>query len=94
MNNVESVERLANMGKFSTTYLHPRRKMMSYQMEAKTSGEFATNACRYATREEAENAGHELMSRWFACTETRAAESTDAVNYRFNKETWRNEPLK
>ena len=67
---------------------------MSYQMEAKTNGEFGTNACRYATREEAENAGHELMSRWFACTETRAAESTDAVNYRFNKETWRNEPLK
>jgi len=35
---------------------------MSWKMEAKTNGDFATNACRYETREEAENAGHELMS--------------------------------
>ena len=66
---------------------------MSYQMEANDGSGFATNACRYATREEAESAGHELMSRWFSCKETRVAESTDPVNYRFNAETYRNERL-
>lgn len=42
-----------------------------------------TNACRYATKAEAEAAGSELLSRWFAPTGYEVRESTDPVNYEF-----------
>ena len=67
---------------------------MSFQSEVSTGGEFATNACRYATALEAEQAGHELMSRWFAVKETRVAESSDPINYRFDTEKWKPVPIK
>ena len=68
---------------------------MSYKMEviAERGGDWASNACVYATREEAEAAGHELASRWMAVREHRAVESTDAVNYRFDSEAYRSVPL-
>jgi hypothetical protein len=66
---------------------------VSFQSEVSTGGEFATNACRYATALEAEQAGHELASRWFAVREWRVAESTDAVNYRFDPVAYRSVPL-
>ena len=68
---------------------------MSFAMEVRThnDGNFAGNACRYATFTEANHAGSELMSRWFAVEEFRVVESNDAVNYRFNDATWRNESI-
>jgi hypothetical protein len=60
---------------------------------ADSSNTWASNACRYATHKEAEDAGRELMSRWMAVREYRAVESTDAVNYRFDSEAYRGVPL-
>lgn len=57
--------------------------MKSWKMEVKT-GNWASNSCRFATKEEAEAAGHELLSRWFGPTDSRAVESTDEVNYVFD----------
>lgn len=68
---------------------------MSFAMEvqADNTGTWAGNACRYATREESDSAGHELASRWFAVHEWRTVESSDVVNYRFDMETYRSVPL-
>jgi hypothetical protein len=68
---------------------------MSYISEviADSSGKWVSNACVYATKEEAETAGRELQSRWMAVTATRATESTSPVNYRFNFETYRSERI-
>lgn len=59
--------------------------MKSWAMEviADSSGKFCGNACRYATREEAEQAGRDLMGRWILVREWRAVESVDPVNYKF-----------
>ena len=59
------------------------RKIMSYKMEVEVDGNWSSNACVYATREEAEAAGRELLSRWFVPTDSRAVESTETVNYKF-----------
>jgi hypothetical protein len=63
----------------------------SYKTEVCVSGEWSTNGCRYAT--EAVEAGKELLSRWWVPTDSRAAESDDPVNYRFNFDTYRPEML-
>lgn len=59
--------------------------MKSWKMEviADDSGEWAGNACRYATRAEAEEAGRNLMARWMLVREWRVLESGDPVNYKF-----------
>lgn len=46
-------------------------------------GERASNACRYATKQQAFDAGAELMGRWFVPTGHDVEESEDPVNYRF-----------
>ena len=66
---------------------------MSWKMEVLVNGEWGTNACVYATKEEAEAAGIELLSRWFLPTDSRAVESNDEVNYRFNFDTNRPESI-
>lgn len=43
----------------------------------------ATNATAYATREEAERAGHELLGRWFGPTDFVVYESEEPINYTF-----------
>jgi hypothetical protein len=45
-----------------------------------TGGEFAGNALRFATREEAEASARDLYSRWTLCVGHRADESDDPVN--------------
>lgn len=55
----------------------------SYKTEVCVSGEWSTNSMRYATRDEAERAGKELLNRWWVPTDSRAAESDDAVNAEF-----------
>ena len=57
--------------------------MTSWKVEVCVSGEWGTNACRYATKEEANAAGAELLSRWFAPSGYRATECADPVNYEF-----------
>ena len=57
---------------------------MSWRPEVQVTGEgnkWHSNALRFATREEAEANAKDLMRRWMLVTATRAAESTDPVNY-------------
>jgi hypothetical protein len=56
---------------------------------ADSSNTWTTNACVFATKEEADAAGHELMSRWFAVREHRPTEVNDAVNYIFDFAAYR-----
>ena len=70
-------------------------KSMSFAPEviADNSGKWAGNALRFATREEAEANVRDLMGRWMSVRETRVVESTDPINYRWNFETYRIEPV-
>jgi hypothetical protein len=54
---------------------------------------WASNALRFATKIEAEKAGHELLSRWYVPIDSRAAQSEDAVNYIFDDATGRPAPI-
>jgi hypothetical protein len=56
---------------------------MSWKAEVFADSCWSSNALRFATEEEAENSGRELLSRWFVPTDSRAAKSDDAVNYKF-----------
>jgi hypothetical protein len=66
---------------------------MSYKMEVETPrGQWSSNALRFATKEEAERAGDELLSRWTVPLSSRATETPDEpVNYEFP--TWADRPL-
>lgn len=58
---------------------------MSYAPEviADSSGKWAGNALRFATREEAEAQVSDLSMRWLLVRETRVVESSDPVNYSY-----------
>ena len=43
----------------------------------------ATNACVFATEEEATAAGHELLSRWYVPESFEVRPTDDPVNYTF-----------
>lgn len=55
----------------------------SYRPMVLVDADFAGNALRFATREEAEANARDLMSRWMAVREIRVDESDDPVNYRW-----------
>ncbi len=57
---------------------------MSWKPEviADSSG-WASNALRFATKEEAEQNALDLSMRWIAVRDTRATESSDPVNYSY-----------
>jgi len=55
----------------------------SYKPEVLVSGVWSSNALRFATHEEADRSGRDLLMRWFVPTDSRATESDDAVNYRY-----------
>lgn len=55
---------------------------MSWAPEVMVEGKWAGNAIRFATKEEAELYGIDLLLRWFVPTDSRAVESADPVNYR------------
>lgn len=57
---------------------------MSFAPEVSTdsTGTFAGNALRFATREEAAEWVADLSMRWILVRDTRVVESTDPVNYR------------
>lgn len=68
---------------------------MSWRPMVKTDGDaFYGNALRFATKEEAEGSADALMMRWFAVTDTKAEESTDPVNYRFDLDTRETAPIR
>jgi hypothetical protein len=58
--------------------------MNSWKTEVCVDGKWATNALRFATQDEAEKAGRELLSRWWVPTDSRAAQSDEPVNYVFD----------
>lgn len=53
---------------------------MSFRPMVKVGNEWAGNAVRFATREEAEASARDLYSRWTLCVGHRADESDDPVN--------------
>ena len=61
---------------------------MSWISEVFSENEWVGNCYRYATEQEALDAGLELLSRWYVPKDYRAVESTDPVNCKF--EDWRN----
>lgn len=65
----------------------------SWKTEVLVDNEWSTNALRFATKEEAEKAGIELLSRWWVPIDSRAAESNDPVNYRFDETINRPVPI-
>lgn len=65
----------------------------SWKTEVLVDGKWATNAVRFATKKEAEAYGVELLSRWFVPVDSRAAESNDPVNYKFDFEANRAVPI-
>lgn len=56
---------------------------MSFKPEviADLSGKWVGNACRFATRQEADAYVHDLTMRWTAVTGWRSIETGDPVNY-------------
>jgi hypothetical protein len=59
---------------------------MSWKLEvqADSTGTWATNACRFATEREAALYGQDLMRRWSSARKVRAAESDDPVVCQFD----------
>lgn len=57
---------------------------MSFKPEVSTDGgkSFASNALRFATKEEAEASAKDIMSRWLLVTDWRVAESDDPVKHK------------
>lgn len=66
---------------------------MSYKNYVLVGDEWATNNCAYATKEEADEAGREMLTRWFVPTDHEARESDQEVNARFNFESYKTEIL-
>jgi len=55
----------------------------NYVQTAGDGDSWSTNACVYATEQEAEDAGSELASRWLAVTAWEPRPTDDDVNYEF-----------
>lgn len=63
---------------------------MSFKIEVQMAGEWGgSNALAFATHDEAKDYGTELLSRWSGPDDFRVIESTEPVNYRFDKETYK-----
>ncbi len=58
-------------------------KSYAPEVIADRSGQWAGNALRFATPEEAEANVQNLKQRWMMVTQTRVVESEDPVNYRW-----------
>jgi hypothetical protein len=66
---------------------------MSYKTEVYADNSWSTNNLRFATEQEAVEYGKELLSRWYVPTDSRATPCDDPVNYRFNMDTYKAEPI-
>jgi len=56
---------------------------MNWKPEVEVDGKWSQNSLVFATKQEAEDNAVALMWRWALVTNTRAAETTDPVNYRW-----------
>ncbi len=56
--------------------------MRSWKPEVFVEGKWAGNGLRFATKEEAEASGLDLLLRWTSTSDSRAVESEDYPNYR------------
>jgi len=56
--------------------------MTSWKPEMMVDGGWSGNGLRFATEQEADLWGADLMNRWFVPSDHRAVESDDPVNYR------------
>ncbi|AZO48068.1 hypothetical protein [Mesorhizobium sp. M4B.F.Ca.ET.058.02.1.1] len=56
---------------------------MSWKPEVFVEGKWSRNGLVFATKEEAEANAKDLMWRWTMVQDSRAAESTDPVNYTY-----------
>jgi hypothetical protein len=67
---------------------------MSWKPEviADNTGKWCGNGLRFATEKEAHENAHDLMMRWMAVKEYRAAPSDDPVNYSYEGRTLRAVP--
>jgi len=54
---------------------------MSFKPLVKVDNKFSDNAQRFETREEADQAARDIMSRWMLVTDTSVEETTDPVNF-------------
>ena len=70
-------------------------KIINYQSGMMIKGEKkpCTNGVVYATENEAFEAGKELMSRWFSPYDHCVVTTLEPVNYCFNFEDYRPEPI-
>jgi len=55
---------------------------MSYKPEVFAEGEWYGNGLCFATFDEADRWGHDLLFRWFVPTDSRVVESDEPVNYK------------
>jgi hypothetical protein len=58
-------------------------KIKSYACEVLAQGKWVGNGLRFATSEEAQQYGADLLSRWTMPDEARVAPSEEPVNYTF-----------
>jgi hypothetical protein len=71
---------------------------MSFKAEvhdttARNPDEWVSNGLRFATYDEANNYGYELLSRWYVPDKHRVVESDEPVNYRFDMDEYRAVPV-
>jgi len=55
---------------------------MSWKPQVKVNGNWEKNNVAFATEEEAAKSASDLFDRWVICTDHRAIESDETVNYR------------
>jgi hypothetical protein len=58
--------------------------MMSWRPEVFVESRWSANALRFATEAEAKASAFNLLMRWALCEDSRATESDDPVNYRWD----------
>lgn len=60
--------------------------MTTWKPEVLVDGKWVTNGLVFATKAEAEAWGQDLLLRWFVPRDARATETTDPVNYTYDRE--------
>lgn len=56
---------------------------MAWKPEMQVEGKWCRNGLVFATKEEADAQGHDLLMRWFVPTDHRSVEVDEPVNYRY-----------
>lgn len=70
---------------------------MSFKCEVHTvyhgEDDWASNSLRFATYDEADYYGHELLSRWYVPDKYRVVETDEPVNYRYDYGQYKAVPI-